>query len=762
VIHRDIKPENILLHDGRPMVADFGIALAVSAAAGGRMTETGMSLGTPQYMSPEQATAERELDGRSDEYSLACVLYEMLAGEPPFTAPTAQAVVAKILAATPDPVTTRRPTVPAHIEAALYKGLEKLPADRFSTTGVFAKALTDPRLTVGLVNGGGRWIGGRISLATAWHLLGARLGAVGLALVAVTATLVWVLKPTREPIGQAHSTPTRFTIPVPTGFELGAGQVPRLTLSPSGRTLVYGTDGALYKRNLNEFESERLDGTDGAYLPFFSQDGEWIGFWLGGFGGARLRISVDGGPVSEIPADIDPTAWGVHWGSDGSVAYAAATGYAGIHRSMAGEAAEPLTVVLDSTGESSHQWPQLLDGGTAVLFSAIGPSWLSADSRVIVQDIESGRRTIVVSGATFGRYVPRGRVTYVNAEGTLHAIPFDLERRAVTGEPRPVESGIRTAYWGGAAAYAVSAGGTLAFARGSEFERHLLVWIDRAGRRSDPLGPPLTFETHNLSPDGRRVAMDVSRPNNSDISVTSASSWQPRRFTLEQAQNESPVWSPDGGRLAYTSAGTGGATRIWIRDPEAGSEPFLVYTAQYWLELRSWSSDGSWLAFTAQPPGRQGDAYAVRTDGSGQTIEISATGFGESGGRFSPEDRWVAYASNETGSWEVYAVSFPGIAAKQQVSNGGGARPRWSRDGGELFFLKGDTLMVVSVDPGRTLTVGSPRPLFAIPDLDSGYGYNVSPDADRFLVRVRNPDALSKKIHVVTNWVEELETKVRN
>ena len=748
VIHRDIKPENILVHDGQPTVADFGIALAVTAAGGTRLTETGLSLGTPHYMSPEQATAERELDGRTDVYSLACVLYEMLGGDPPFTAPTAQAVVAKILAVTPDGVRERRPAVPLHVEAALRKALEKLPADRFARPGDFAEALTDTRFTVDSPSAARR-----TSFADAWQMLGGKLVAAAIGLVGVTAVLVWFLKPTPERTSQTGGLPTRFTIPVPTGFELEEGQSPQLAVSPSGRTLVYATDGALYKRRLDEFESERLDGTDGASLPFFSPDGEWIGFWLAA---NHMRISVDGGPVSEIPADIDRSAWGADWSSDGSIVYAAATGYAGIHRSAAGEAAERLTVVLDSAGESSHQWPQLIDGGTAVLFSVIGPSWLWADSKVVVQDIESGQRTIVATGATYGRYVPSGHVTYVNAEGTLHAVPFDAERRAVTGEPEPVESGIRTAYWGGAATYAVSAAGTLAFARGSEFERHLLVWIDRSGARSDPLGPPLTFETHSLSPDGQRLAMDVLRPNNADISVTSVSSWQPRRFTLEQAQNESPIWSPDGRRLAYTSAGTGGATRIWIRDLDAGSEPFLVYTAKYWLEVTSWSSDGSWLAFQEQPLGGQNDVYAVLADGSGQPIEVAATGFGESLGTFSPASSLMAYGSDETGVTEVYVVSFPDIAAKQQVSNGGGSRPRWSPKGDELFFLKANTLMVVPVDTSGALTVGTPRALFPIPDLDGGYGYNVSPDADRFLVRVRNPDALSSKIHVVTNWFAEL------
>jgi dipeptidyl aminopeptidase/acylaminoacyl peptidase len=183
-----------------------------------------------------------------------------------------------------------------------------------------------------------------------------------------------------------------------------------------------------------------------------------------------------------------------------------------------------------------------------------------------------------------------------------------------------------------------------------------------------------------------------------------------------------------------------------------------VYTAPYWLELTSWSSDGSWLLFTAQPPGRQQDVYAIRADGSDQLIEVAATGIRESGGRFSPNGRLVAYGSEETGVSEVYVVSFPDLSAKQQVSNGSASRPRWSRKGDELFYLKGDTLMVVPVDTSGTLSAGTPRRLFAVPDLDDGYGYDVSPDADRFLVRVKNPEALSLEIHVVTNWFAELRS----
>ena len=745
VIHRDIKPENILLHDGRPMVADFGIALALSAAAGGRMTETGLSLGTPHYMSPEQATAEKDLTSRSDIYSLGCVLYEMLTGEPPHVGGSAQAIIMKIVTDDVRPVTELRKSVPPHVAAATAKSLEKLAADRFGTAKEFAEALTNPASTFPTI--------GAAPLVEAqardpWKPVA--IGATALAaLFLFVAAWGWL-----RPGSETEKTITRFTISVPGGHEMLNGQFPLLALSPDGRTLVYYSEGQLFKRALDSFESEALAGTGGAGSPFFSPDGEWIGFVRGG---TFQRISVDGGPVTDLARGAVASVLGARWGEDGTIVFAGG-GTTGIRRIPATGGVPETVTVVDSTSESPHAWPELLDEGRLVLFTVVGPSGLWEDARVVVRDVETGERTTVAERGTFGRYVTSGHVVYVQADGTILAVPFDLANREVIGAPYPVESGVRVGYWGGGASFAVSDGGTAAFVRGSTWAINELWWVDRRGRRINGVGHPMTSEEFDLSPDGLRLVTGIFQPTGSDIFVLDASTGERSRVTFDGG-HWAAIWSPDGRRIAYVSVGTGQA-EIHVKEIDSSADPILFHASKYLDSPSSWSPDGDWIAFREIDPETQGNIYARRVDGADSLIHIATTQAHESWGQFSPDGRWIAYVSDADGASQVYVVSFPEIRGKRQVSTNGGRRPIWSASGDELFFWNGDTLMVAPVSIGASFDAEAPRPLFVL----SGRrrGYDVTADGQRFLVHMRNPDAPAREIHVVENWLEVLKAKGGN
>ena len=749
VIHRDIKPENILLHDGRPMVADFGIALAVSAAAGGRMTETGLSLGTPHYMSPEQATAEKRLTARSDVYSLSCVLYELLSGEPPHTGASAQAIVMKIVTDEVRPVAELRKSVPPHVAAATAKALEKLPADRFATAKAFAEALTNPSFVLP----GTPDIKADVQTLAGWRQ---RL-AIPMTVLAVLMLMLmfavwgWFRAPA------SSGAPTRMTIPVPEGYQMRMGQLPRLAISPNGRTLVYYTDGLLHVRSFDGFDDVPLAGTEGAAFAFFSPDGKWIGF--GSTTGLK-KIAVEGGPVVSI---MDaPSALGADWNAEGDIVYVPVLGSLGLWL-MAddGSGSHQITTVLDSALETSHVWPQLLPDGKSVLFTVIGPSGGWGDGSLVVQDIASGERRAVIERATYGRYLSTGHIVYAQADGTILAVPFDLRRLRVEGTPFPVASEVRVAYVRGAASFAVSDGGTLAFVRGTSETRYVLSWLDRDGTVVRQLGPPLNAGWQTVSPDGRRIAFSLRQPDHNDIWLADAASGRRERFTFESTQDETPVWSSDGQRIAYSSAWTGQSRRIYVKPVDGSSEAELIHTGDYHLLLSDWSPDGEWLAFVQLHPDTDWDIWLVSTDGEGHLVPLDTTLGAQGDAMFSPDGRWLAYHSNESGRLEVYAMSFPELGSQIQVTVDGGAKPRWNGRGDELFYVSPDgDITVVSVSTqGRSLSPGTPQTLFSSIGL---HEFDVTPDGQHFAVFAPNPDAPAREIRVVLNWFEELKAKVGN
>ena len=728
VIHRDIKPANILLQDGEPVVADFGIALALGVAGGTRLTETGLSVGTPFYMSPEQATGDQAVGASTDTYALGSVLYEMLVGEPPYPGATAQAVLGKIIAGKPVSATEQRPAIPANVDAAVRKALEKLPADRFTSAQEFVRALGDEHFRYGELA-----TAGASTAVGPWNRLTTLgWGAAALFAIAFGWSLLRAARPEALPV-------TQFTIPVSQGHEMDEF-LPNLAVSPDGQSIAYFADNALYKRALDRPEPEMLRDAFQECCPSFSPDGQWIMFGQSGSRG----VSIDGGPVVDLTtrthaSDLVVTSSNV------------------VQRKLAGETTWVPITMLDSVGtEARHDWPQLLPGGTHVLFTVLGPSGMWNDAQVVVEEIGTGVRTTIVNGKTYGRYVPTGHVVYLDADGTLEAVPYDLENHRVAGDPFLVESGVRTAYWRGAASFAISEAGTFVFIRGSSWVNHRLTWVDRTGAIIEQVGQPATVEGVRVSPDGRYAVTYVAS-NNTDISLFDLATGDQRRLTFDPATEDNPIWSADSRRVAYRKMDSGGVYRVYAIDVSGQGEPEELYADSQDAHPRSWSRDGKSLAV-----GGDGGIRIINLEDRSVTTVTDAAIRGW--GRFSPDGRWLAYPSSETGVSEVYIVSFPELTRRQQVSVRGGRYPEWSATSGELFFLNADTLMVSTVTTGNDFSRSTPRPLFVSSAFLRGdmWGYAVSADGQRILYPAPNPDAPAREIHVVLNWFEVLRALAGN
>jgi hypothetical protein len=423
-----------------------------------------------------------------------------------------------------------------------------------------------------------------------------------------------------------------------------------------------------------------------------------------------------------------------------------------------------LTVVSESQGETFHNWPDPLPDDS-VLYTALGPSGHAQDARLVVEDVANHRRTIVAEGVTYGRYLASGHLIYANASGTLLLQPFDLRGKRTTGPARAVLAGVRTGAMAGAVAYAVSSTGTLVYVGGTELEPAFLTEVDRAGRERRRFGAPRYFDFLALSPNGRTLAMTIRSANNDDIYLMDVESGRFDRFSFTPAEDESPVWSPDGTRIAYSSAWTGEQRRILIKTVGSTEPDRLLYTGKRHLHLGgSWSPDGRWLTFYEFAP-RSIDVWLVSVETPPQLVPIATTVANEIGAIFSRDGRWLAYVSDETGRLELYVVSFPDLAGKQMVSREGAGYPQWSPTSREVFFW--DRVVGVGSGPGRSVRMmmshrdahagaawQNPVALFEAPSFSFSFAQAL--DGRSFYVVKANPNAAAREIFVVVNWLQDL------
>ena len=729
VIHRDIKPENILLHDGRPMVADFGIALAVSAAAGGRMTETGLSLGTPHYMSPEQATAEKEITGRSDIYSLGSVLYEMLAGEPPHLGGSAQQIIMKIITETPSLLTARRKATPVHVAAAVARALEKLPADRFETAKAFAEALRDPHFTHGSLTPGAL-TAGTVDARPAAGARRTRSVAAALAVLGLSTAAWGLLRgPSDAVVPSIH-----LTLDV----DARNADLRRFDVSPDGDAFAFATSDGIAVREAGRRDFRVLAGTRGGESPVFSPDGKWIAYTDDG----RLRrIAITGGaPLSLIPGDtLRPSR--PFWGRDGSIVF---------------EIAQRLYLLPANGGavrqlsEQAHaESPRLLPDGSGILY---------VDSRdgvnLMLYDLATDSAAVLIPEASEGQYVETGHIVYAHPSDGLLAAEFDLKRHAVRGSPVPVIDDLRTN--GGMAAFAVSPNGTLVYRAGLDQEARLLT-IDASGRRDTLPIAPSNMGYASFSPDGRNVAVTLgsSRGSNRFTWLFNRQLGTLRQFTFNGG-GHSPVWSPDGRWIAFSmEAPDSDAEDLYVQPVDGSAPPRRVASLPGDQHATAWPSD-SILVFN-----HEGDIMLVDPSVSDAAPRafLSAQA-DESELVVSPDGRHAAYASNESGSTEIYVRTFPVPGGTWRVSLGGGWSPRWSPDGRTIYHrsAEGQTIRAARVRTTPNFEVLSRDDVTTVPA--AGGAWDVNPRTGEILI-TQTLRAVDTRIVVVTNWYAELQAKMK-
>ncbi len=741
VIHRDIKPDNILIHDGQALVADFGIALAVSHAGATRMTETGLSIGTPQYMSPEQAMGDREIDARSDVYSLGAVLYEMLTGDPPYTGSTAQAIVAKVITEKATSVSVTRDTVPDHVAGAVDTALAKLPADRFHTAAEFSQALVGRGPMVVSAQSAGQ----EVQQAPT-----ARPARMAWAVAGVMTLVAGILAITTLREAGSNSQPAiHATLQMTPPVYLGTWKP---AFSVDGRLLVVEgvVDGQsqIFVRRLDENAFHPISGTEQGGGPFLSPDGAWVGF-TSRRDDKLMKVRVAGGSPVEL---AEAQFGGGNWGVDGTIVYTMSY-LSGLWRTTEdGAEAIEITTPDPARRELAHWWPQILPDGEHVLFTNFSTPIDSA--RLEVVSLKTGKRTILVDGAVSGRYVPSGHLLFARDE-SIRAVRFDLGRLEVIGSAVPVVEDVAMDPSDGLALFAVSHSGHLAYVKASvALPDRDMVWVDRRGLETATSLQGQAYANVMLSPDGTRAALALWDGIDQDVWIHDFDRELKTRLTFEAARGFDPLWTPDGQRVIYR-AERPVFDLYWLDvDGSQGAEPLLVSDTD--KSPGSISLDGRILAYTKSVPGG-GEIWLLPLEGEVREPRLYlATDHDLGSPRFAPNGKWIAYTSDESGRNEVYLQSYPDqTIKKRQVSTNGGGAWAWTKGGREFIYGQGDSVMAVPVNQ-ETGNTGRPVLLFR-----GEYGNgDVTADGERFLL-IKTPNVQRpRRVEIVLNWLDELQREV--
>jgi eukaryotic-like serine/threonine-protein kinase len=756
VIHRDLKPENILIQAGQPLVADFGIALAVSKAGGNRITQTGLSLGTPQYMSPEQATGDRAIDGRSDIYSLAAVTYEMLTGEPPHIGNTSQAIIARVLTERPRPARTARPAVPEHVEAALDHALEKLPADRFATAREFADALQGRGTTRATT---GAAAGSAPAAAQTWR---ARLRdplVLGLGVLTL-ASLGFALTRLRRPVAEASLAPVRFLFGGSDSAPAVLGIPWPAALSPDGGMLVYPArdrSGAisLYSRRLDQLEARPIPGTTEGRQPHFSPDGQWLAFENDG---KEKKVRLDGS--APVTISDGASANGAAWTSTGQLVVGATRAMHGLSRvSTAGGELTPFTVPDSSQGEQEHLWPIAFPDGRTIVFTR----WFGtlATARLGLTSLDDGKVTPLDVKAVRPLALLDGALVYLQVDGAVMAVPLDRSG-TVGGTPVPVHDPVLVLNNNnGNSEIFISQGGALVSSRGSR--RTQMMWTARDGTSRPVSSEVRDFSEPRLSPDGKQIAVLVTDRDKTDVWIHDLETGTLSRLTSAETVT-SARWSRDGKRIVYTATGSAARGAVWVQPVEAASPPEELARYPGLLVNADLAPDGKSLLIQVLGEGGW-DVLRVRLDSGAATRPFVATNVTDLAPRFSPDGHWVVLSSAESGRMEVYVRSYPDPTVKVQVSAGGGVAPMWSADGSRVYYQSGGEAVLearLAITPvPRVISRDTlfRRAFGAGSDLGSSSPLNFEVTRDG---RLLTATALSNtyQLVVVPNWITEFRARM--
>ena len=771
IVHRDLKPANVKVRpDGTVKVLDFGLAKAVTSDAGVTgaaesvtmsitgATQMGMVIGTAAYMAPEQARGQ-PVDKRADVWAFGVLLYEMLAGQRLFSGGDVSQTLAQVLMQDVDWATLPTET-PSSITQLLRRCLERDPKQRLRDIG-------EARIAV---SGAGTALPTHEPATNSparrrvWQRL-IPAGVTALMLVVVSVLAIWNLT------GPESMRVARFGLASPEQpVNLSATQID-VAIAPDGTQVVYmagssNSTSALAVRTLDQLTGIPLEATVApqAFSPFISPDSSWVGFFnLSAFTIEKVAISV--GPSITVCELGAARLYGASWGSDDFITFG--TGVpTGLWRVSAGGGVPEEITTTD--GSTNHVWPNVLPGGRAVLFTDLTGGLETA--QVAVVNLETREQKILIPEGHSPRYASTGHLVYA-ARGALRAVPFDLQRLEVTGNPVPLVDDLAVKQ-SGAANFGISEDGGLVYTTGAETggEQRALVWVDRQGREEYVPAEPRAYLYPRISPDGARVALDI-RDEDNDIWVFDVLREALTRLTFDPAGDTYPVWAPDGGRVLFSSAreetiqvfskasdGTGSVERL--TDHPGGATPFAV------------SPDGQQLVMGVPSEPAVSDLVRVPLGTSGDVESLLESAAIERNATLSPDGEWLAYQSNESGRYEVYVRPFPDTGAgRWQVSRAGGIQPAWNPNGQELFYsdLTPSLIAVAVRADGATFSLANPEALFetrgyfAVNNSAIGRAYDVSPDGERFLLIKQDPtdeNAALPRVILVQNWFEELNARV--
>ena len=786
ITHRDLKPGNIMLTATGAKLLDFGLAKPAAPVVSGAtltaaatrttpVTAEGTIVGTFQYMSPEQIEG-KDVDGRSDIFSLGSVLYEMLSGQRAFLGKSQLSVVSAILEQEPAPIVSLKPLTPPALDHAIRRCLAKDPEERWQTA-------RDLQLELKWMAESGSQSGVPSPVVSHRKLRerGAWLAAATLAIVALIAGLAW----RRAARGSSSPSLIRLSAELPAGAIIDRFAGSDLALSPDGmRIILQQSDSSgnfqLVMRQFDQGEFLPLSGAERGYSPFFSPDSQWIAFFVR-VGDARKlkKMPVQGGsPVALCDVPLVPR--GASWGDDGNIVAAFNDGSTGLVRVSSGGGSPTVVTQLNKEkGETSHVWPQVLPGSQAVLFTAYAGG-AGDDAQIDVVSVKTGERKTLQSGGRLGRYLPSGHLVYLK-QNTLFAVPFDLGRLTVAGPPRPVLEDV-SSNQAAEGDFDFSSTGTLGYvsSKHSVFP-YQIFWLDRTGQTKPLHTAQAMYENPRLSPDGNRLAFELaSGPMQADIWVKDLERDTTSRLTHLPGRNNHPVWTPDGKSIVFASYFREAPGIFWIRADGVGDPQRLTETDNKTAQSpSSLSPDGKRLAYYQWQlgGGRRGiKIWTAPIEGNGDHPRLGkpepflGTQFAEWTPAFSPDGHWMAYSSDESGIDELYVRPFPGPGGKTQISTGGGLQPIWSPNRRQLFFLTRDLRIMVADYSirGNSFAAGKPQ-LWSqkrLAFVGSNYPYDLAPDGKRFAV-LMNPGASAEQaqesrdsVIVLLNFFDELGRKV--